>query len=179
MSDENKLARPYAKAVFELAQRENTFDNWSRALGLAKEAANHPSLAAMISNPTIAQSRAIGVFEEIGGQHFDDNMHRLLELLAKNKRLFVLPAIFELFEQMRKAEQKIVDVTITTAYPLKESMRTQLSSALEKRFSKKVNLDCQVDKKILGGAIVRSGDWVLDGSIMGRLANLHNAIGIA
>jgi F-type H+-transporting ATPase subunit delta len=179
MSGENKLARPYAKALFELARAKETYAFWTDALRVAKEISQHPSVIAMIKNPAITQEKITSFFKEIGGDLFDESVHRLLSLLVDNKRLLLMPAIFDLFDEMKKEDQKIIDVELTSAYPLSEDIEGKITQALQRRMQKTIHLNCKTDPSILGGAIIRAGDWVIDGTIKGRLTKVYDAISIS
>lgn len=178
MSRQETFARPYAKAVFELAQQENDFLKWSNMLQLAAEIAQDKDVADLMRNPQFSREALMGIFVEIGKNVFSPQMQSLLQLLSQFKRLQLLPAIHEIYEQMRAQAERLINIELISAYPIEEEQKKRFISALEKRMNRQVNLACVVDKNILGGAIIRAGDVVIDGSIQGRLAKLGDAMGI-
>jgi F-type H+-transporting ATPase subunit delta len=92
--------------------------------------------------------------------------------LAANRRLAVLPEIAELFDTLKDAEQGVADVTVTSAAPLGAGQQQELSAALAKRLKRTVRLHCVTDPALIGGAVVRSGDLVIDGSLRTRLERI-------
>lgn len=179
MSGENKLARPYAKALFSLAQKDQSYAHWAQMLRVAKDIAAHPKIVALLKSPTLSLEQKLDFFAGVGGELFDETMRRFLQILSDNKRLLVLPAIFELFDAMQKEALSQIDVTLTAAMPVPADSEQKLKRALEQRLKKQVNLLCETDPQIIGGAIIRAGDWVIDGSVRGKLAQIYDAIGIS
>lgn len=179
MSGEYTLARPYAKALFELANSNNALGHWSETLLVAKQIAEHPRVHAMLKNPTISQDKVLAFFKSVAGDIFDSQIDRLLSLMSDNKRLLLISTVYELFEQMRKEAQKIVDVEMVAAQPIPPALEKKITQALERRLQKTVSLSCRTDPSLIGGAILRAGDWVIDGSVKGRLSKIYDAMGIS
>ena len=96
--------------------------------------------------------------------------------LALNRRLAVLPEVAAIYEELRAEVENIADVHITSAVALDEAQRTRLATALKKRLKREVRLHCAVDAGLIGGAVVRTGDFVIDGSLKARLERLATQI---
>jgi len=96
----------------------------------------------------------------------------LLRTLAVNHRLAYLPEISTLFDSLKNAAEGVADVTVTTAAPLDAEQRKRLAAALEKRLKRSVRLHGEVDKELIGGAVLRAGDLVIDGSLRTRLERI-------
>lgn len=179
MSQNVTFARPYAKAVFELAQKEKDFAKWSDMLMLASTIAQDPRVAACMKNPKFSRTDVFDLFLAIGKENFSTQMQGFLHLLGSFKRLSLLPSIAELYEQMRAQAEKLITIEFVSAYPIEEPERQRFIDILQKRMNRNVTLECITDKNILGGAIIRAGDLVIDGSIRGRLAKLGDAVGLS
>jgi F-type H+-transporting ATPase subunit delta len=110
------------------------------------------------------------------GATVDANARNFIALLAENHRLGLLPEISAQFETLKAEIEHSIDVEVTTALALTDAQRETLSKALSTRFGRTVRLHETVDASLLGGAIVRSGDLVLDGSLTGRLARLEQQL---
>ena len=65
---------------------------------------------------------------------------------------------------------------MTSATALSEEQLSKISAAMEKRLSRKVKLNCKIDKSVMAGVIIRSGDMVIDGSVRGRLERLADVL---
>ena len=96
--------------------------------------------------------------------------------MAENGRLLVLPEVLEQFAQLRAAQESTVDVEVTSASALSEPQLDKITSAMEKRLSRKVKLNCKIDKSVVAGVVIRAGDMVIDGSIRGRLERLADVL---
>lgn len=178
MSRNRVIARPYAKAIFELARSEKTFSLWSQMLSLAASASMDKSVQELIKNPKFTTSQVIALFVDIGKDLFTPQMHSLLWTLAKFKRLDGLPEIAALYEQLRAEAEHVVSVELVSAFPLEKNEQQRFVDVLKHRTNCDIALENIVDESILGGAILRAGDLVIDGSIRGRLAKLGEAVGI-
>lgn len=172
------MARPYAKAVFELARDEKALPLWSEMLAIAADIAVDPAVVDVIKDPRCDKAQLTQLFLGVGQHVFSPVMQQFIQVLVTFKRLNILPEIYLLYEELRaKAEQR-VNVEITSAQPLEMLFQNQFIEALKKRLHCDVTLECVTDKTILGGAIIRANDMVIDGSIRGRLAKLGESIGL-
>jgi F-type H+-transporting ATPase subunit delta len=106
----------------------------------------------------------------------DQGGRNFLAAVAHSHRLALLPQIAEQFEARRAEAESVIDVDVATAMPLTDGQRATLEAALANRFGKRVRLAEQVDVSLVGGAIVRAGDLVIDGSLQGRLARLEQQV---
>lgn len=172
-----KIARPYAKALFEIAEKDNSLDAWSDMLRMLTVIAQNKTIVELIKNPTISKEQRAALFIEIA-KTLTPLAQNFIRILAKSHRLPILPDIAELYEQMKLQAQQVVKVGLTTAVPVDEAYQQRLLQALKRRINGKIDLDMQVDKDILGGAIIHSGDLVIDGSIRGKLAKLSDTLGV-
>ena len=82
----------------------------------------------------------------------------------------------EQYEALRADVENTVDVTVTSAMPLTAEQSAKLSAALAARLKRTVRLHAEIDPKLIGGAIVRAGDFVVDGSLRGRVERLGTAV---
>jgi F-type H+-transporting ATPase subunit delta len=130
----------------------------------------------MISNPAIESSKIVDVMAGVAGDNLNDTGKNFLNVLAENGRLNVLPEIAELYEQHRAEAEKTVEAEITSAFPLSDAQKQQLIDALKNRLGREISLVTKTDESIIGGAIVRAGDLVIDGSVSSQLDKLGNSL---
>jgi F-type H+-transporting ATPase subunit delta len=145
------IARPYAKAAFEYARAANAFAKWSEALKLAAEIVADPRVAAFTKDPQRTAADLVGLITEVEGPKPDPGIRNFVHVLAENHRLLLLPEIAAHYEE--------------------------LSAALSTRLKRQVRMQNSVDSTLLGGAVVRAGDLVIDGSLKGRLERLATELG--
>jgi F-type H+-transporting ATPase subunit delta len=112
------------------------------------------------------------MFAGLGGADIDPYWRNFIRLLTQNKRLAVLPEIADQFELLRAQYENEVDVQVTSAVALSDAQRAKLAAALKTRFKRDVRMTTAIDPALLGGAVIRAGDLVIDGSINGRLQRL-------
>ena len=97
-------------------------------------------------------------------------------MLAANRRLGQLPEIAALFEIERSKAEGAVQAEMVSAYPATEAQQAEVIASLSRRLGRDVTLTCTTDASLLGGAIVRAGDLVIDGSVRGKLERLGTAL---
>jgi len=166
------IARPYAKAAFEYARAANAFVAWSQGLAMAAEIVADARVAALTKSPRCTAGDLVGLINGVAGATLDRGMQNFVAVLAENHRLLLLPAIAVQYEALRAAIENAVDVEVVSAVALDAAQQEKLKSALSTRFKRRVRLQNSVDATLLGGAVVRAGDLVIDGSLKGRLERL-------
>jgi F-type H+-transporting ATPase subunit delta len=175
-AEASTLARPYAKAVFELAQEQQALARWSGTLRQLAQAAADPGVAALLTDPRLSRAEVAGVLAATLTDGLDAQGLNLLHLLADNNRLTVLPAIAGEYEALRAQAEQRVDVEIKTAEPVDELQRHALSAAVRKRLARDVSVVWTTDPALIAGAVIRAGDLVIDGSVASELQHLRQAL---
>lgn len=174
MSELTTIARPYAKAAFEFAVEKQTVSDWNDMLVFAAQVANNQQVSSFIANK--AAEEQANIFISVCAEQINEYGQNLVKVLAENGRLAALPEVAELFTEFKAEYDKEIDVDIISAAELTEAQLATLVSALEKRFSRKIKLNCSVDETLVGGLIVKAGDNVIDGSLRGKLNRLATTL---
>lgn len=172
MADKSTIARPYAKAAFEEARDRGRLGPWSGALRTAAAVAADSRVQALIGNPRVTPEELAALVIEIAGAALDEEGRNFVRVLAENRRLAILPEISALFDELKSEAEGVIDVTVTSAVPLDDSQRAKLTAALERRLRRSVRLQCATDPALIGGAVLRAGDLVIDGSLRGKLERI-------
>jgi len=166
------IARPYAKAAFEYAHAANATAAWSRGLKTAAEIVADTRVAPITKSPQWSPKDLGGLIADVAGTHLNASMKNFIAILAENHRLLLLPEIAAHYEELRSEVENTVDVEVISAVPMNPEQREKLGAALSTRLKRKVRMQNSVDAALLGGAVVRAGDLVIDGSLKGRLERL-------
>ena len=174
MAELATTARPYARAAFASATASAQVAQWSTFLGRAAAAVHDPQVQPLIGNPRVPLSELVDFLQQIAGG--GQPQRNFLHLLADNRRLRLLPEIAAQFEVLRARAERIADVDVISAQQLTGEQATKLQAVLERRLGLAVRLHPQVDPALVGGAIVRYGDFVVDGSLRGRIERLGAAM---
>jgi F-type H+-transporting ATPase subunit delta len=172
VAEQATIARPYARAAFDYARAGNALPAWSRFLAVASQVATDSKVAPLIGSPKVTPAKLTELIMGVAGAEAPANAINFAQLLADNRRLNLLPYIVAQYEQMRAAAEGTADVALTSAVALTAEQQAKFSAALTKRLKRTVKLHCTVDPNLIGGAVVRAGDFVIDGSLRGRLEKL-------
>lgn len=172
MSRFTTIARPYAAAAFEYARDNKALDAWSEQLAFLAAVAGHELMEDALDDPRQTHTQRGDLVLMIGADRLDAGVINLVKLLADNNRLRALPAIAEQFEHHRAEHEQTVEATVVSAKPLDKAQQQAIVESLQKRLNKKISLSTEVDESLIGGAVVKAGDWVMDGSMKTRLSQL-------
>lgn len=180
MSELTTIARPYAKAAFDFAVERSATDKsavkkWAEMLNFLAEAVKNDAMNAFLSSSLSADKLADTVIS-ICGEQLDKSGQNLVRLMAENKRLTVLPAVADEFQRYVEEYHAIAEVEVISAQPLNEKQQQKIAAAMEKRLARKVKLNCSIDSSLIAGAIIRTDDFVIDGSSRGQLNRLANEL---
>lgn len=177
MAEITTVARPYARAAFEYAKaKKGGLKRWSEMLQLAAALVSEAAMRVYIASPEHSAEQKAGVLLDIGGEKLTNAGGNFIRLLAEKNRLPLLPEISSLFEEFRAEAEKTLEAEMVSALPVDNAQREQIARALSAKLQRDVVLNCTVDESLLGGAIIRAGDLVIDGSAQGKLAQLAAAL---
>ena len=176
MSQAITVARPYAQAAFDEAQKLGDLKSWSDMLHTAAEATTLEDMRAVINSTKVTTSQLSKLMIDVCGSKLKQTEQNFLKLLVENKRLVVLPEILEMYEALRAEAEKSVDVTVTSAFDLNEVQKQKIITALKASLGREIKLNCETDHALLGGVVIRAGDKVIDGSARTRLSELAVAL---
>ena len=176
MLNRTTLARPYARAAFEAARDADALARWSEALELASDIAATEELHYLSGDPRVGGDRLLELITDIGKDRFDDSFTNFLKVLITNGRLELMPEIALQYEQYRRESEQRIRVEVVSAKPMEDAETGKLAERLKARFGREVDMHVEVDESLIGGAVIRAGDKVIDGSVRGRLEQLGRRI---
>ena len=176
MAESSNIARPYARAVFGLAQQHDDLVRWNEQLDLLALIAADSGVVGLANNPRVSADQLQQVILAVAADALTEQGANLVRLLARNGRVTVLPDIARLYADLRADAERVVAATLTTAGEIDPRQREQFNEALQAKLGRKVALEFVVDPNLIGGAVVRAGDWVIDGSVRAQLDQLAGAL---
>ena len=183
MADNNTIARPYAQAAFDVARESGELATWSESLTAAGELLADGTVAEYLSNPGLNDDRRLefltGLFARVGASVLSGGNKRgtnFLKLLLEYDRVGALPEIAEHFETLKARIENTVEVTVSAATALSPAQQREIAEALEQRLGRSVNLQTELNENLIGGAVIKAGDVVIDASLRARLSGLTNAL---
>lgn len=172
MAELASLARPYAEAVFELAVEADTIDQWSANLNFLAAIAKEPVMAEVITNPQVDKTTLTNIWLDICEGQLSEAGNNLLKILIENRRLPTIPSLLAQYERLKAEHQGYITVEIASPYPLNDAQIENIKNVLQQRLGKTVEIDHTIDKTLIGGWLIRTGDQVIDMSIKGRIQQL-------
>lgn len=175
MKEHNKIARPYAKAIYKLAIQKNNEEEWRALLSVYASLLSLPDVVKFFQTfRAQAEKKYALLVDEVPGLFPD--FSSFLRLLVSRRRLFLLPTIASLFEQYHLTNQSVLQVSVTSASSWPDASKEKLLKEIASRFSCRVEPIWQVDSTLLGGAVVRIGDYVIDGSVRQNFQRLRELL---
>jgi F-type H+-transporting ATPase subunit delta len=177
MAEKSTIARPYAEAVFQLALEKNQLQQWSDILQTVTTIVNDEGMQQIIGNTSVGKTQVADLIIDVAGSVMTDQGKNMIKLLAENRRLGVVTEITEQFEILKAEAEKTIEAEVIAATELGSEQQALIIEKLKTRLGCEVSLKCSVDESLMGGAIIKAGDLVIDGSVSGQLNKL--SVGLA
>lgn len=177
MAELTTLARPYAKAAFATARGQDALAQWSHDLQLAALVVANPDMRRILGLPGISESEKAELLCDCFETSPSESVKNFFSLLSENRRLALLPEINTLFQGYRAEFDRTLDVNLSTPYELTDEQQHKLAEALSQKLERKVTIETSLDKTLIGGVVIRTGDMVIDASVRGRLNKLADSLG--
>ena len=193
MSELSTLARPYAEAVFRMAQGENDLAGWSSRITLLAMIVSDAQVRRLNADPAMAADHVASLVIDVAGAYdsarasvrsgsesfrasLGERGANFVKVLAENDRLSVLPEISAQFETLKANAEGTIEATISSAQELTQAQIDDLVAGLKAKFNRAVTVQVAVDPELIGGAVIAIGDKVIDGSVKGRLQRMSFAL---
>lgn len=175
MAELSTIARPYAKATFEVARDAGDLAGWAAALERIAQVVAVDDVADLLVSPKVTREQLAGLVIEAAGD-LSGAQKSLVSLLAENGRLGAATELAAQFAVLKAESEQVVNAELISARALTDTQRHKLVQALEKKLGREVKVDTRIDESLIGGAIIRAGDLVIDGSVASRLDKLGAAL---
>ena len=176
-SEPTTIARPYARAAFASAlEKKSGLQKWSKMLSVLGSLVSEKVVMDKLDDPRISSEDASGLLKKLLGRDINEEGRNFINVLAEYGRLDLIPNIAYQYELLKADHEKTINVEVISAYKITKSEEKQLSDALQARLQREVSLTTKVDEALLGGAVIKAEDTVIDGSILGKLRKLSQAL---
>jgi len=175
MAEIATIARPYAEALFRVAQGGN-LQAWSDLVSEMAQVAAVPELTALAANPRVTDAQVAETFMSVLKSPLNDEAKNFINALIENGRLSALPEIGVQFQVLKNAQQGSADAEIVSAFAMTDAQVAELLASLQKKFGRKLNPTVTVDQSLIGGVRVVVGDEVLDTSVRAKLQQMQIAL---
>ncbi|MEC5160013.1 F-type H+-transporting ATPase subunit delta [Janthinobacterium sp. CG_23.3] len=179
MAELATVARPYAEALFRVAQagKESTsLAAWAELVSELAQIGTHPEVQAFARNPKASDSDVAATISSLVKSPLNQEAKNFLSMLVENGRISLLPEIGAQFQLLKNSVEGAADADITSAFELSAAQVADLVATLEKKFNRKLNPVVTVDASLIGGVRVVVGDEVLDTSVRAKLQQMRVAL---
>ncbi|HLQ01841.1 MAG TPA: F0F1 ATP synthase subunit delta [Burkholderiales bacterium] len=176
MAEAATVARPYAEAVFGLAEKAGALAQWQEMLAAMAQIAAHPDMRACISNPNLGARPLYDLFMALCKEDFPVDARNFVRVLIENDRLELLPEIHGQFIELKNEREGVVEAEIRTAFQLDNAQITGLVADISRRLKRRVQPHVTLDKELIGGVRITAGDEVIDCSVRGQLEDMAAAL---
>ncbi|ABL02752.1 ATP synthase F1 subcomplex delta subunit [Candidatus Ruthia magnifica str. Cm (Calyptogena magnifica)] len=171
------IAKPYANAIFELAQQDKSYLQWKMVLDAGAQLLIDEQMCKFIAFPNVLKQDKLSVIKEllksILARELSGHEVTFIGILLNNNRINALPSIATLFESLINTTNDAKMFNVISAYQLSELEKKQIVRDLTNQYNKVVNIDAVIDKDLVGGVIIKDGDKVIDMSIKARVNELE------
>ena len=172
----SNIARPYAQAIFELARQQDDLAGWGDRLELLAAIGANTDVISLVNNPHVSSDQLEELILGVAQDRLNQESTNLVRLLVSNGRVNALPEIANTYTARRAESESVIEAEMITATEIDRKQREQFADALQSKLGRKVKLDFEVDEELIGGAVIRAGDWVVDGSVRAQLEQLVGAL---
>ncbi|MDT8281431.1 MAG: F0F1 ATP synthase subunit delta [Gammaproteobacteria bacterium] len=170
-------ARPYAKAVYDIASQSGALDSWSDALTNLANVVNDAQIKDLLSGLEMDKQEKGDLIIQIMGSNVNEQQRNLVRLMAENGRLELMLDVLDQFEVARaKAENKI-DAEVVSAFELTVEQTDELIKTLKNKLGCEITLTTTVDASLIGGVVIKAGDTIIDASMKSQLDSLALSLG--
>lgn len=182
MSENITIARPYAKAIFDIAKSGNMLTEWDKLLSYLSIMISDEIVIYFIKNKTISHElKSNLIIEVIDFQNtFSKDIQsfciNFISSLSYYGRLLCIKDIYALYKNYVNIELGRVEALVKVACSINNVQKEDIINCLSNKFNKKISALFEVDENLLGGFWVKTGDFVLDASIVGNLNSLRTKI---
>ena len=163
----------YAKSLFGLAIEQDILEKCKEDMQfVADTCASSKDLSLLLKSPIIKIDQKLSIFKEIFYNKMSEVSVSFVNIITSKKRESILEGIANSFITLYRAHKNIESATVTTAFPLDETLKKEVINFIKTHREIEVDLTEKVDEKIIGGAIIRMGDKQLDASVRKSIAEL-------
>lgn len=183
MTDRVTVARPYALAAFDVAKAHEVNANWSDVLQVLAQMLQDTALQQFLHNPVVALAKRVDMLLDLLGDakvavDKTDLFRNFLTELAEHNKLLLLAEIAKLFKEAQAASAGKVQVQVVSATAVSSLQQEKIMQVLQQRLGQTPECEYVIDESIVGGMIIRTPDWVMDGSVVGKLNKLKESLSL-
>ena len=177
MADFTTAARPYANAIFDIANGADTLDSWSDALANLANVVNDAQMSELLNDPEMGKAQKGELLIQVLADKLNEQQQNLVKLMAENGRLIIMKDVQEQFEVARAKAENKVDAEVVSAFELSAQQTDELVNTLKNKLGCDITLTTTIDESLIGGVVIKAGDTIIDASMKSQLDSLALSLG--
>lgn len=165
----------YANALADIALEQSAAESAAKQLeSFAGAYGQSAELRTFLASPAVSVEAKHAVLEKITGRLGASKIIRnFLFVIADHRRTQLIPEIVATFQQVLRQRQGVAEAEVASAVELTAAQKKELAATLARVTGKKIEPKYSLDPGLLGGAVVRIGDTIYDGSLRSRLIEMR------
>ena len=177
MTDFTTAARPYANAVYDIANQTSALDSWGDALANLATVASDVQMSELLNDPEMGKQQKGDLIIKVLGDKLSEQQQNLVRLMAENGRLSIMPDVHQQYEVARAKAENKVEAEVISAFELSAQQTDELVKTLKNKLGCEVTLTTTVDESLIGGVVIKAGDTIIDASMKSQLDSLALSLG--
>ncbi len=177
MADYTTAARPYARAIYQLATESKSVDSWGDVLALMAAVVSDQSMRDVLDKPQLGKEQKGELMLKVLGKKANAQQQNLIRLMAENGRLKALPEVAHQFEIYRTEAEGKIDAEVISAFALSKKQEKEITEMLKSKLGRDISITTSTDESLIGGVVIKAGDTIIDGSMKSQLESLALSLG--
>ncbi len=172
-----KIASRYAKALLSLAEENKIIYDAYESMSIILDVfSKHKDLKLILNSPIVRESKKINIINSIFKDKINETILKYLLIITKKKRAFLIEPIASEYKRLHKIKLNIETVKVITAHGIDDDIRKKVLQVSKRITDKNIEFESITDPSIIGGFILKIGDFLYDASIKRSLANMRKKL---
>ena len=176
MIKDTKIAKRYARALFDIASEDQSYNDWLDKLKLISDTETDKDFAIVLNSTKISLSKKINTIDEVFKGKLNTLQLNFLKLLTKNQSFSIIQDIHKQFVGQVEKSNNIIRVSVTSPYKISDDLKDQISNLVNEISGAESVIEEKIDSELIGGVVIRLGDTVIDGSIKNKVKQLRREL---
>ena len=176
MIKDTKIAKRYARALFDIASEDQSYNDWLDKLKLISDTEADKDFANVLNSTKISLSKKMNIIDEVFKSKLNTLQLNFLKLLTKNESFSIIQDIHKQFLDQVEKLNNIIRVSVTSPYKISDDLKDQISNLVNEISGAESVIEEKIDSQLIGGVVIRLGDTVIDGSIKNKVKQLRREL---
>ena len=171
-----KIAKRYARAIFDIASEDQSYDDWLNKLKLISDTRAEVNFANVLNSTKLSFSKKMNLIDDVFSNKLNKLQLNFLKLLTKNQSFFIIQDIYKQFLRLVEKRNNLIRVTVTSPYKISDDLKNQILNLVNDISGADSIIEEKIDSELIGGVVIRLGDTVIDGSMKNKVKQLRREL---